>query len=215
MRGITVTPRSMPKVEHKSANGRWRMRALPLLLVLISLSGCVERREWRASDRPWTGPKADPPPPRVRTGVTIAAIPEMAAEIYMRRTLDGRRLAVTRLTKTTPHFWEQPPPGEYEVALVKGETISDWHAFRVGSYSDRFAVTIPIGTRALTQEIRDTLNGIVRIGMTREQLRDSWGDPARKNTTVSRHGRSETWSYGDGGTVFLDDGKVTGWTRDE
>lgn len=52
MRRATLTPRSMPKVEHKSANGRWRMRAFPLLLVLILAHGCGSRSPFTRTGPP-------------------------------------------------------------------------------------------------------------------------------------------------------------------
>jgi hypothetical protein len=54
-------------------------------------------------------------------------------------------------------------------------------------------------------------------GMTDEQLIESWGIPADKDTEIKRTTRKETWKYGQIGKnrfsnrVFLENGVVIGW----
>lgn len=51
--------------------------------------------------------------------------------------------------------------------------------------------------------------GVVWIGMTHEQLRESWGSPRDVNTTTTAAGKSEQWVYGDSQYVYLENGRVT------
>jgi hypothetical protein len=71
----------------------------------------------------------------------------------------------------------------------------------------------------LSEQIRESvLAGQVCIGMPAEALELSWGRPRHKQKTTGRFGTSETWSYGDqfgGPSVFLDNGKVSGWHTSE
>jgi len=63
--------------------------------------------------------------------------------------------------------------------------------------------------------INDILNGIVRIGMTREQVIYSWGRPDEIHRSVGSWGVHEQWVYrrGDFKAQFLyfENGKLTGW----
>lgn len=43
----------------------------------------------------------------------------------------------------------------------------------------------------------------VRIGMTKEQARASWGEPYKVNKTITRYGVHEQWVYGIYGYAFL------------
>lgn len=42
---------------------------------------------------------------------------------------------------------------------------------------------------------KDIMNGIIRIGMTKEMCRSAWGNPERINRTTTRYGTSEQWVY--------------------
>lgn len=171
------------------------------------------------------GARAAPPPStssmRVdapkRTGVTISALPETHAEVYLRRVVPGgKKYPVTRVGRSTPHFWEQPMPAHYEVALVKDGMISEWVPFQVRAYTDTLAVLIPLAARPVTEDVRDALDGIVRIGMTAEQVRESWGDPTRKSRLITQHGKHETWAYeATSQMLTLDNGRVTAIGSDE
>lgn len=48
----------------------------------------------------------------------------------------------------------------------------------------------------------------VAIGMTKEQVKMSWGEPATINKTLNASGRSEQWVYNSGSYVYLDNGVV-------
>lgn len=50
--------------------------------------------------------------------------------------------------------------------------------------------------------------GKVRIGMTRDQARVSWGRPNSVNKTTSAHGTHEQWVY-DGNYLYFEDGILT------
>jgi CDP-glycerol glycerophosphotransferase (TagB/SpsB family) len=49
--------------------------------------------------------------------------------------------------------------------------------------------------------------GKVRLGMTEDQARASWGHPASINRTRTRHGVSEQWSY-DGWYLYFTNGRL-------
>ena len=51
--------------------------------------------------------------------------------------------------------------------------------------------------------------GVVWIGMTHEQLRESWGAPEDVNTTITAAGKREQWVYGNGQYAYLENGRVT------
>lgn len=49
----------------------------------------------------------------------------------------------------------------------------------------------------------------VMTGMTAEEVRRSWGEPTRINSSVGSYGRHEQWVYGSGGDtqyLYLDNG---------
>jgi hypothetical protein len=48
--------------------------------------------------------------------------------------------------------------------------------------------------------------GKIRIGMTRSQVRFSWGDPEDINTTTTANEVKEQWVYGAGNYVYFEDG---------
>ena len=53
------------------------------------------------------------------------------------------------------------------------------------------------------------LEGKIRIGMTRNMCRDSWGEPNRINTTITTYGTSEQWVYGYSYVYFDEKGQIT------
>jgi hypothetical protein len=50
--------------------------------------------------------------------------------------------------------------------------------------------------------------GKVKIGMSREQVRLSWGEPKDINSTITRRGTSEQWVY-SGNYLYFENGKLT------
>lgn len=54
-----------------------------------------------------------------------------------------------------------------------------------------------------------TLNKSIRLGMTADQVRSSWGNPRSINATITARGKHEQWVYGIGQYVYLTDGVVT------
>ena len=51
--------------------------------------------------------------------------------------------------------------------------------------------------------------GKVRIGMTKEMCRESWGEPEDINKTTSSYGTHEQWVYGYGSYLYFENGKLT------
>ncbi len=51
----------------------------------------------------------------------------------------------------------------------------------------------------------------IRVGMTAEQVRASWGKPSRINERVTQHAQSEQWVYSGGTYLYFDDGKLRSW----
>ncbi len=54
---------------------------------------------------------------------------------------------------------------------------------------------------------------MVWIGMTGEQLRESWGPPEDINTTVTASSKSEQWVYKRSQYVYITNGLVTSWQQ--
>lgn len=66
----------------------------------------------------------------------------------------------------------------------------------------------------LSKEIRDCiLKGSIRIGMTKEQVLLSWGQPSHRNTSVGSWGEHEQWNYrGVYGTyIYFRNDILTSW----
>jgi hypothetical protein len=58
----------------------------------------------------------------------------------------------------------------------------------------------------------DIINKLIRIGMSEEQVIDSWGTPSRRTFQQLKTKTKTTLYYGHGGSrVYLDNGYVTGW----
>ena len=59
----------------------------------------------------------------------------------------------------------------------------------------------------------------VILGMTRQEVEDSWGAPAQRAVAGNGTGGHERWTYGsryslgNGRTVIFENGKVAGWRR--
>ena len=51
--------------------------------------------------------------------------------------------------------------------------------------------------------------GKVRIGMTKEMCRESWGEPEDINKTTGSYGTHEQWVYGYGSYLYFENGKLT------
>ena len=57
------------------------------------------------------------------------------------------------------------------------------------------------------------LDGIIKIGMTKTQVRISWGEPSDINESVGSWGVHEQWVYhrGSGPYLYFENGKLTSW----
>lgn len=53
------------------------------------------------------------------------------------------------------------------------------------------------------------LQGKIRIGMTKNMCRDSWGEPNDINKTITTYGTSEQWVYGFSYVYFDEKGQIT------
>lgn len=49
----------------------------------------------------------------------------------------------------------------------------------------------------------------VRIGMSKQAAKESWGEPNDINTTTGSYGTHEQWVYGDGNYLYFENGKLT------
>lgn len=58
---------------------------------------------------------------------------------------------------------------------------------------------------------KDVSNGTISMGMTKDQVRASWGVPSDINRTVTEYGGSEQWVYGSSRYVYFDGDRLTGW----
>ena len=52
-------------------------------------------------------------------------------------------------------------------------------------------------------------NNKVRIGMTKEMCKDSWGKPNSINSTTSAYGTREQWVYVGGNYLYFENGILT------
>jgi hypothetical protein len=63
--------------------------------------------------------------------------------------------------------------------------------------------------KRVVQAIKD---GKIFIGMTKEQVRASWGPPDRSNRSVGSWGVHEQWIYGDFGPyLYFENNKLSSW----
>jgi hypothetical protein len=53
------------------------------------------------------------------------------------------------------------------------------------------------------------LQGKIRIGMTKNMCRDSWGEPDDINKTITSYGTNEQWVYGYSYVYFDENGQIT------
>ncbi len=53
--------------------------------------------------------------------------------------------------------------------------------------------------------------GGIQVGMTADQLRESWGKPEEINSTVTASSSHDQWVYGSRRYVYVRDGTVTSW----
>lgn len=66
---------------------------------------------------------------------------------------------------------------------------------------------------------KDIVNGLVRVGMTAEQLRDAWGPPVTIDERVLKTKVAHTYKYAQTGArsfrqrVKVENGIVVGWTN--
>lgn len=52
---------------------------------------------------------------------------------------------------------------------------------------------------------------VIRLGMTKAMVIDSWGQPQDINRTVGSWGVHEQWVYGNSTYVYFENGKLTSW----
>jgi len=85
----------------------------------------------------------------------------------------------------------------------------------IRNWRRRAYVTGKYGTGETADRI---LSGTIWVGQTGEQLRDTFGKPARVDTRVLGSGRTESWKFGPRKEstfaleAILEDGFVAGWT---
>lgn len=53
------------------------------------------------------------------------------------------------------------------------------------------------------------VEGKIRIGMTKNMCRDSWGEPDKINKTITTYGTREQWIYGNSYVYFNEKGQIT------
>lgn len=101
-------------------------------------------------------------------------------------------------------------------------------AMRSGLLTKVFAIKdVPVDAKVsfedadwkpLTRAWAAILDRKIYQGMTKEEVRLSWGSPRHSSRTVTRLGVSEMWHYGDWPgsttTLWFEDGLLTGWHED-
>jgi len=81
---------------------------------------------------------------------------------------------------------------------------------------DRSLASLPEGTVRVKRaiETRDII-----LGMTRQDVMQSWGEPVQREVAGTRDGGHERWTYGSrykfngSRTVIFENGRVAGWNR--
>lgn len=62
---------------------------------------------------------------------------------------------------------------------------------------------------AAERTLLDVMEGLARIGMSKEEALASWGEPERINRDIHAWGTSEQWVYGSGSYLYFDDGHLS------
>jgi hypothetical protein len=58
---------------------------------------------------------------------------------------------------------------------------------------------------------QDMIYGLIRVGMSEEQVIDSWGTPERRTFSQLKTKTKTILYYSNSNRVYLDNGYVTGW----
>ena len=53
------------------------------------------------------------------------------------------------------------------------------------------------------------ISGKVKVGMSKQAAKESWGEPDDINTTTGSYGTHEQWVYGNGNYLYFENGKLT------
>lgn len=85
---------------------------------------------------------------------------------------------------------------EYNVQLAEKKSAEEqWRKNMVAKYGKELGNLI--------------INRKVKLGMTKEMCRESWGDPNDINKTIGSWGTHEQWVYSGGNYLYFENGKLT------
>lgn len=84
----------------------------------------------------------------------------------------------------------------YGLAWVHNSLLSEGYVPEIPESEIRRGQFIDQNPDLSEQRKQDILNGRIRIGMSREEVRASWGAPNDINRTVTANNVSEQWVYG-------------------
>lgn len=83
------------------------------------------------------------------------------------------------------------------VEKLKEEKLKERKGIYVKKYGKKWGTTVA--------------EKMIQIGMTKEMVIDSWGQPDDINRTVGSWGTHEQWVYGVGQYLYFENGKLTSW----
>lgn len=118
---------------------------------------------------------------------------------------DGRPIFVFRLADSTRVYWLG------KASAINDPGIDDFPYFQ---FERCWWKSDPLqGHPDWSEEFKKAIReGSLKIGMTDEMAKISWGDPLKINRTVTAGGVREQWIYGEFKPyVYFEDGKITGW----
>ena len=61
----------------------------------------------------------------------------------------------------------------------------------------------------LRMKRNDILNGIVKLGWSKDMCREAWGNPKDINKTIGSYGVHEQWVYGGDNYLYFENGILT------
>lgn len=112
---------------------------------------------------------------------------------------------------------EQAKVRAEEVALRKAEQEKFWRERSEESrrIEDKHRAEY-LANPKLPPHIRDAIvQKKVVLGMTLDDVVESWGTPTKKNISVGEYGRSEQWIYEGNRFLYFRSGKLTSWQLSE
>ena len=101
------------------------------------------------------------------------------------------------------HFKSYLEGGKPQVCGIF-QTKSDFEKDKVAKQKRCVELTKKYGAK----NAKDIIDGVIRTGMTKQMVRESWGTPDKINRTLTSYGSSEQWIYGSS-YIYFDGNRLT------